>query len=101
LLFLYALTNISRTSIFRKKSVYNLPLLLALFVSSGIMAALFFIQPMRDIFIYTEINSVQLGISLAVSGGYFIILQLITFSIKQKTSERKNALITQNSERKV
>ncbi|PKM62809.1 MAG: hypothetical protein CVU97_03470 [Firmicutes bacterium HGW-Firmicutes-21] len=90
LLFFYALTNISRTSIFQKKAVANLPLLISLVISAGIMGGLFFFEPVRNIFEYTEVTPTQIGISIAVSGGYFILLQLIKLwlDIKKAKGEK-------------
>ncbi len=89
LLALYALTNISRISIFQKKAVANLPLLCAFIMSAAVMAALFLFEPARSIFGYVWITPAQLGITAAITGGYFILLQLIKLRIAIAKKEKK------------
>lgn len=93
LLFLYAFTNISRTSIFKKKAFKNTPLFISGVISFSIMAILFFAEPFKTIFSYTSINYVEIGISFGVSGGYFIILQLIKLWLEIKRSQKREKSI--------
>lgn len=89
LLFFYALTNISRTSIFKKNSVINPSLIFSAILAVGTMAVLFMFEPIRNIFDYTAITPGKLGISLALSGGYFIIMQLVKLFLEIKKEEKK------------
>lgn len=89
LLFLYAITNSSRTSIFKKKIFGNLPLLFSAAGSALFMALLFLFPPAQSLFSYKEITLLQSGISIMVAGGYFLLLQfaklwLDLFRIKKR-----------------
>lgn len=89
LLFLYALTNISRTSIFFKKTIGNLPLILTALFAASVMVLLFLTSPVKELFDYSFLSFSQAGISFVISGGYFILLQLAKLQFDIKNSRRK------------
>lgn len=89
LLMLYAVTNISRTSIFQKKAVGNLSLFSAFLIAAAVMAALFVLEPIRNMFGYELITPAKLGITAAITGGYFILLQLIKLRVAIAIKEKK------------
>jgi len=89
LLFLYAFTNITRTSIFKKKSFKNIPLFFSGGLSIAIMTLLFYVEPIRKIFEYSIITYMQIGISFAISGGYFILLHLLKLWLDIKRKEKR------------
>jgi len=89
LLTLYALTNISRTSIFQKKAVGSLLLFSAFLISAAVMAALFVLEPARSMFGYEMIAPAKFGITAAVAGGYFILLHLVKLRIAIAKKEKK------------
>lgn len=91
LLFLYALSDITRGSVFLKKSVFNPLLTLFFFLSLGIMGGLFYFSPLSSFFGYDNTDIYKVGIALGISAVYYLILHITKLFIKTKQNPATKA----------